>query len=149
MADKKRIPLSQHGQPQPVDDSSASNAPQPMSFEDDAAPAARDSSKGAVRVFSEDIVEAVRNVHDPEIPVNIYDLGLIYDIDISEQNDIRVTMTLTTPNCPEAQSIPKRVQEAIHQYVPGVGKVDIDLVWQPRWTRDMMSEDAKLALDMF
>lgn len=147
---RKNIPLTQHGRPQPPQDAAEADreaaAPKPVSFEDQTPST---TPAGDVRVFNEDIIEALRHVHDPEIPVNIYDLGLIYDLDISDDNDVRVTMTLTTPNCPEAQNIPRHIQEAIHQHVPGVGKVTIDLVWQPRWTREMMSEDAKLALDMF
>ncbi len=102
-----------------------------------------------LRVFEDDVVEALKTVHDPEIPVNVYDLGLIYGIGITKNNDVTVTMTLTTPNCPEAQTIPTKVQGAVKQYVPGVRSVDVNIVWEPRWTRDRMSEDAKLALGMF
>ena len=102
-----------------------------------------------MKVFQEDVIEALRTVHDPEIPINVYDLGLIYDVDVDEGNAVSVRMTLTTPNCPEAQSIPRRAEEAIRQHVPGVGEVKVEIVWEPRWTREMMSEDAQLALGMF
>ncbi len=104
-----------------------------------------------MKVFEADIVEALKTVHDPEIPVNIYDLGLVYDIKIDPEGRegfVAITMTLTTPNCPEAQSIPNRMKEAVRE-IPGVSDVDVAIVWEPRWTKDRMSEDAKLALDMF
>ncbi len=98
------------------------------------------------RVFKEDVEEALRTVHDPEIPINIYDLGLIYGIKATDAGRVKVVMTLTTPNCPEAEAIPRKVQEAIRQHVPGVTDVEVELVWEPRWTRERMSEDAQLAL---
>lgn len=99
-------------------------------------------------IFEADVVEALKTVHDPEIPVNIYDLGLIYTINIKD-NTVDIKMTLTTPNCPEAQNIPASVQNAVKQYVPGVEQVGVELVWEPKWTKDRMSEDAQLALDFF
>jgi FeS assembly SUF system protein len=103
----------------------------------------------SMKVFREDVIEALKTVHDPEIPVNIHDLGLVYDVAIENGHDVRIRMTLTTPNCPEAQNIPDAVRESVRQYVPGVRRVHVDIVWEPRWTKDMMSEDARLALDMF
>jgi len=99
-------------------------------------------------IFEADVVEALKTVHDPEIPVNVYDLGLIYTVDI-DGNDVDIKMTLTTPNCPEAQNIPASVQKAVKKYVPGVETVGVELVWEPKWTKDRMSEDAQLALDFF
>ena len=90
----------------------------------------------------------MRTVHDPEMPVNIYDLGLIYDIAIGEDRTVSVTMTLTTPNCPVAETMPQMVMEAV-QSVDEVASVDVDLVMDPPWTPEMMSEDARLALDMY
>ena len=90
-------------------------------------------------------VEACRSVFDPEIPVNIYDLGLIYTIDINAENDAKVTMTLTAPGCPVAGEMPGWVQEAI-MGVNGIRTVDVDLVWEPPWGMDMMSDEAKLEL---
>ena len=107
----------------------------------------QDAQAGPPKVFVEDVVEALKTVHDPEIPVNIYDLGLVYDVS-TKPGWVKVTMTLTTPNCPEAQSIPGKVREAIMQWEPNLESVDVEIVWEPRWTQEMMSEDAKLALGM-
>jgi FeS assembly SUF system protein len=94
----------------------------------------------------EAIIRALRGVHDPEIPVNIYDLGLIYELDVSSGGDVHVRMTLTTPNCPMAEVIPGQVEQAVRS-VAGVGEVVVDVVWEPAWTADMMSEAAKLELE--
>jgi FeS assembly SUF system protein len=91
------------------------------------------------------VVEACRTVYDPEIPVNIYDLGLVYTVEISEESDVRVIMTLTAPGCPVAGEMPGWVAEAITP-VPGVRHVDVDLVWDPQWGMDMMSDEARLEL---
>ncbi len=91
------------------------------------------------------IVEACRGVYDPEIPVNIYDLGLIYTIDISEQNEVRIVMTLTAPGCPVAGEMPGWVAEAVEP-LPGVKQVDVELTWEPPWGMEMMSDEARLEL---
>ena len=91
------------------------------------------------------LVEACRTVYDPEIPVNIYDLGLIYTIDISDENEVNITMTLTAPGCPVAGEMPGWVAEAIEP-VAGVKQVDVALVWEPPWGMDMMSDEARLEL---
>ena len=91
------------------------------------------------------VVEACRSVYDPEIPVNIYDLGLIYTIDISDQSDVRVIMTLTAPGCPVAGEMPGWVGDAIAP-LPGVQSVDVELTWEPQWGMDMMSDEARLEL---
>jgi len=93
------------------------------------------------------IEDALKTVHDPEIPVNIYDLGLIYDINRFDDGNIHITMSLTAPGCPVAGEMPGQVAEAVAK-IPEAGKVDVELVWEPGWTKDRMSEDAKLALDM-
>jgi FeS assembly SUF system protein len=93
------------------------------------------------------IIAALRTVHDPEIPVNLYDLGLIYEIDIRDESIVDVKMTLTTPNCPVADQLPRQVQQAV-EGVEGVTKADVKLVWQPAWSGEMMSEDAKMQLEM-
>ncbi len=93
----------------------------------------------------EQLVEACRSVYDPEIPVNIYDLGLIYTIAISAENDVNVTMSLTAPGCPVAGEMPGWVQEAIAG-VGGVRTVEVALVWQPPWGMEMMSDEARLEL---
>lgn len=91
------------------------------------------------------IIEALRTVHDPEIPVNIYDLGLIYDLSIDEAGRVRVAMTLTAPNCPVADKIPVDVAEAIRS-VDGVNEVNVSLVWEPEWSPERMSEIGRLEL---
>jgi FeS assembly SUF system protein len=96
----------------------------------------------------DEVVAALRTVYDPEIPVNIHDLGLIYRMDIDAKGDVRIEMTLTAPACPVAGILPGRVAEAVAA-VDGVGEVEVMLVWDPPWTRDRMSDEARLALDMF
>jgi FeS assembly SUF system protein len=93
----------------------------------------------------DDIVGACRSVYDPEIPVNIYDLGLIYTIAISDDNAVRVVMTLTAPGCPVAGDMPGWVADAIEP-LPGVKQVDVELTWEPQWGMDMMSDEARLEL---
>ena len=92
------------------------------------------------------VEEALKSVHDPEIPVNIYDLGLIYDVDRQQNGNVYVTMSLTAPGCPVAGEMPGQVARALAA-VEGVGEVSVELVWSPPWTPDRMSDDAKLALD--
>jgi len=92
------------------------------------------------------IIDAIRTVRDPEIPVNLYELGLIYDIRIDEQRGVHITMTLTTPNCPVAELLPQQVELAVAA-VDGVTAAAVEIVWEPEWTPDMMSEAAKLDLD--
>lgn len=91
------------------------------------------------------VVEACRTVYDPEIPVNIYDLGLVYTIEIDEENAVRITMTLTAPGCPVAGDMPGWVADAVSA-VPGVKQVDVELTWDPPWGMDMMSDAARLEL---
>jgi len=93
------------------------------------------------------VVEALHTVYDPEIPVDIYELGLIYDISIAPSGDVAIKMTLTAPGCPVAGSMPDMVKDAVGT-VESVGKVDVELVWDPPWDRDRMSETAQLALGM-
>ncbi|MDX9752633.1 MAG: SUF system Fe-S cluster assembly protein [bacterium] len=91
------------------------------------------------------VIDALRTVYDPEIPVNIYDLGLIYAVELDDAGNVDVTMTLTSPMCPVAETLPLDVENRA-QAVEGVGDVNVNLVWEPQWTMDMMSEDAKLEL---
>jgi FeS assembly SUF system protein len=95
----------------------------------------------------EPIIAELRKVHDPEIPVNIYDLGLIYRIDISDQGDVHVDMTLTAPACPVAGMMPGMVEDAVRK-VEGVGEIKVELVWDPPWSPEKMSEEARLELGM-
>ena len=94
------------------------------------------------------IVEAVKTVYDPEIPVDIYELGLIYDIAVDADSKVLVSMTLTSPACPSAQQIPQEVRYKI-KALPGVSDARVDIVWEPPWTKDRMSEMAKLTLGIF
>ena len=93
------------------------------------------------------VVEEIKKIFDPEIPVNIYELGLIYKIEVDEKNKVNVDMTLTSPNCPVAESLPNQVKENIMK-VEGVSEVILNLVWEPPWTKDKMSEVAKLELNL-
>ena len=95
-----------------------------------------------------EILEALREVYDPEIPVNIYDLGLIYDVSVDEQGIVDIEMTLTSPACPVAGILPGQVEQKVRE-VPGVADVTVDLVWEPAWSMDRMSEEAKLELGFF
>ena len=92
------------------------------------------------------IIEEIRKIYDPEIPVNIYELGLIYDVKVNDDK-AKIIMTLTTPNCPVAESLPKEVKDSAMQ-VDGIKDVDLDLVFEPPWNKDMMSEAAKLELNL-
>ena len=97
--------------------------------------------------IKEKIIAEIKKVYDPEIPVNIYDLGLIYNIEIKNENEAYIEMTLTSPNCTVADSLPRMVKENISS-IEGIVKVDLKLVWNPPWTKDMMSEEAKLELNL-
>ena len=131
-------------------------APAPASELPESAPAAAPAP--ADGVFAPDplntltlqpaLVEAVSKVFDPEIPVNIYELGLIYNLDVDSNNNVRVRMTLTAPACPAAQTLPIDVERRVRD-VPGVNDVKVAVVWDPPWTRDKMSEAAKLTLGMY
>ena len=94
------------------------------------------------------IVDAIRTVYDPEIPVNIYDLGLIYDLDIDPKGNVAIRMTLTAPGCPVAGTMPQMVRDAVAR-VEGLNDIDVDLVWDPPWDRSRMSEAAQLELGMY
>ena len=100
------------------------------------------------KINKEEIINRIKTVKDPEIPVNLYDLGLIYNIEIDDSNNINIEMTLTNPNCPVAGSMPESVGKAI-ETIGNIHSINIKLVWQPKWTKDLMSEDAKLALDIY
>ena len=94
------------------------------------------------------VVEAISTVYDPEIPVNIYELGLIYKIEADAESRVKVEMTLTSPACPSAQQLPSEVRYKV-KAIEGVKDAFVDVVWEPAWTKDLMSEDAKIALGMF
>jgi FeS assembly SUF system protein len=94
-----------------------------------------------------EVIAALRTVFDPEIPVNIYDLGLIYELDVAVEGNVHLRMTLTAPGCPVAQTFPATVAEAVRQ-VEGIKDVDVELVWEPPWSQDLMTEAARLQLGM-
>ncbi len=98
-------------------------------------------------VIEGDIVEAIRTVYDPEIPVNLYDMGMIYEIKVNEEGHAYVKMTLTSPTCPVAETLPVEVDQKVRT-VDGVNSAEIDLVWDPPWTMEMLSEAAKLQLGL-
>jgi len=95
--------------------------------------------------IGEEIIRVLKTVYDPEIPVDIYELGLVYDVQISDEGNVKVIMTLTTPNCPVAESLPAEVREKVEN-VEGVNLVDLELTFEPAWNKDMMSEEARFEL---
>ena len=95
----------------------------------------------------EEIIKKICEIYDPEIPVNIYELGLIYDVKISDDRDVMIEMTLTSPNCPVAESLPLDVEEKVSE-IKTITSVKVNIVFEPPWTKDMMSEEAKLELGM-
>ena len=97
--------------------------------------------------MKEKIIKEIKKIYDPEIPVNIYELGLIYRLEVDENNKVNIDMTLTSPNCPVAESLPNEVKENIKK-VEGVSDVNLNLVWEPPWDKDKMSEAAKLELNL-
>ena len=97
--------------------------------------------------LKEKVILEIKKIYDPEIPVNIYELGLIYNINIDEKNKVKIDMTLTSPNCPVAESLPNNVKDNVLK-VDGVSGVDLKLVWEPPWDKDKMSEAAKLELNL-
>jgi FeS assembly SUF system protein len=104
--------------------------------------------EGELARLTDDIIAALKTVYDPEIPSDIYELGLIYKIDIADDRAVTVEMTLTTPNCPSAQELPAMVENAVAS-VPGVGAVKVDIVWDPPWEPSRMSDEARAVLNMW
>ena len=100
------------------------------------------------KINKEQVIDCIRTVVDPEIPVNLYDLGLIYEIMINDYNDIKIKMTLTNPNCPVAGTMPESVGKSVEK-LSNLNSIEVSLVWDPKWHKDLMSEEAKLALDIF
>jgi len=98
--------------------------------------------------LKDDVIAVLKNIYDPEIPVNIYDLGLIYGVDVNESGGVRVAMTLTAPACPVAAMLPKQVEQRIRA-LPGVTEARVDLVWDPPWTPERMSQEARRRLGFF
>lgn len=102
----------------------------------------------APKVSEDAVIAAIATVYDPEIPVDIYQLGLVYAVEIADDGNVRVEMTLTTPSCPSAQELPSQVEDAVRA-IDGVSDVTVEVVWDPPWDPSRMSEDARLALNMF
>lgn len=109
------------------------------------AEAKKQDAPASLEDLREQVVEAVKTVYDPEIPVNIYELGLIYKVEVNEAHDVQIEMTLTSPNCPAAQSMPAEVEQKTRS-IEGVGEVTVDVVWDPPWSPEHMSEAARLEL---
>ena len=105
-------------------------------------------SNNNIKIKQEQVIDCIRTVVDPEIPVNLYDLGLIYEIKINDKNDIKIKMTLTNPNCPVAGTMPESVGKSVEK-LSNLNSIEVSLVWHPKWHKDLMSEEAKLALDIF
>ena len=101
----------------------------------------------SITINKKEIISMLSNVFDPEIPINIYDLGLIYDVKISNGNNVSIKMSLTSPGCPVAGELPKQVADELTK-INKIGLIEVELVWDPPWTKDRMSDDAKLALDI-
>ena len=121
-------------------------APPPLVMETPQADAAELESIANAGNFEEQVTAALKKVYDPEIPVDIYELGLVYGVDVSEQKDVSIRMTLTSPGCPVAAQMPGMVEHAVLSFVEGVGDVEVEIVWDPPWTPDLMSEAAQLEL---
>lgn len=98
--------------------------------------------------LSQEIITALKSVYDPEIPADVYELGLIYKVELKDDRSVDILMTLTTPNCPVAGEMPTMVENAVAS-VPGVGVVDVKIVWEPPWSPDRMSDEARLVLNMW
>ena len=112
------------------------------------AKAGKKNNRPSRLINKSEVVESLKTIHDPEIPVNIYDLGLIYDIRLIDKNDLKIKMSLTAPGCPVAGEMPGQVANTLAK-IPNVGLIEVELVCEPAWTKDKMSEDAKLALDIY
>ncbi|WP_422006976.1 SUF system Fe-S cluster assembly protein [Pyruvatibacter mobilis] len=128
----------------PADDQGAAKAAAPA----DAVTQTSAIPQAELDMLTDDLIGAIKTVYDPEIPVDIYELGLIYKIDVSDDRDIDIDMTLTAPGCPVAGEMPQWVSDAVSS-VDGVGDVKVNLVFDPPWTPERMSDEAKVALNMF
>jgi|TARA_B110000858_G_scaffold135912_1_gene154493 FeS assembly SUF system protein len=104
-------------------------------------------SNTEIEELGEEIVKVICTIYDPEIPVNIYELGLIYDVEVSDIGDVRIEMTLTSPNCPVAESLPAEVEEKV-KAINKINDAKVNIVFEPPWTKEMMSDEAKLELGM-
>ena len=133
----------EHAKPPTTDPPAAPDGADPTGGE--AAPEPADGA--SVAVVKAQVIEAISTVYDPEIPVNIYELGLVYNVDLAEDGLVNVRMTLTSPMCPAAQQIPAEVQQKV-EAVDGVAKANVEIVWDPPWSMDKMSDTARFALGL-
>ena len=117
------------------------------SLKDYIAYAGQEKPTGEKPAAKEDIIEALKTVSDPEIMINVYDMGLIYNIDLRENGDVYIEMTLTAPTCPVAGILPQQVADAVAM-VEGTGRVEVKVVWEPAWSLDMISDDVRMMMDM-
>ncbi|MDC3088930.1 iron-sulfur cluster assembly protein [Alphaproteobacteria bacterium] len=138
MSDSEKLPLSAFMPHHPSSDPHA-----PFT-----AKAGKKNNACTRKIELSEVKKCIETIYDPEIPVNIYDLGLIYNIDLLENNDIKIKMSLTAPGCPVAGEMPGQVADTIAK-IDDVGLIEVELVWEPAWTKDRMSEDAKMALDIY
>jgi FeS assembly SUF system protein len=134
--------MSEDVQPKPED------SPEQAAPASAPAPAAAPLTPEELDVIGTDIIAALKTVYDPEIPVDIYELGLIYKVDVADNKDVTIDMTLTAPGCPVAGEMPGMVKDAV-KTVPGLGEIKVNMVFDPPWTPERMSEEAKLELNMF
>ncbi|MDG2074790.1 MAG: iron-sulfur cluster assembly protein [Polaribacter sp.] len=104
-------------------------------------------TEAELEVVGDKIVNVIKTIYDPEIPVDIYELGLIYDVFVNEDNDAKILMTLTSPNCPVAESLPREVEDKV-MTLKEINKAEVEITFDPTWTKEMMSEEAKLELGM-
>ena len=137
MSDSEKLPLSAFMPHHP-----SSDPHEPFT-----AKAGKKNNICARKIELSEVIKCIETIYDPEIPINIYDLGLIYDINLLENNDIKIKMSLTAPGCPVAGEMPGQVADTIAK-IDDVGLIEVELVWEPAWTKDRMSEDAKMALDI-
>jgi FeS assembly SUF system protein len=121
---------------------------EPVPIEHSAADNVAPLTPEEIEAFGKDIVAALKTVYDPEIPVDIYELGLIYKVDVADNRDVTVDMTLTAPGCPVAGEMPGMVKSALEP-LPGIGEITVNMVFDPPWTPERMSEEAKLELNMY
>ena len=128
-----------------TDETKTADAPSPNAVQTTGSEAIPAEELGRI---TDEIIAALKTVYDPEIPADIYELGLIYKVDIADNRDVTVDMTLTTPNCPSAQELPIMVENAVSS-VAGVGKVDVAVVWDPPWDQSRMTDEARLVLNMW
>jgi FeS assembly SUF system protein len=129
------------------------NKPAAVASSEAAAPATAGGNasvlpEGELARLTDEVIAALKTVYDPEIPSDIYELGLVYRIDIGDDRKVTIEMTLTTPNCPSAQELPTMVENAVAS-VPGVGEVKVDIVWDPPWDPSRMSDEARAVLNMW